>query len=37
MLQKLDLYPSSDKRWETPTLLGSLGRADLNHWTAHVI
>jgi hypothetical protein len=23
-------------RWETPTLLGPLERADLNHWTTHV-
>jgi hypothetical protein len=35
--QKLDLLPSSDEGRETPILLGPLQRANLNHWTAHVI
>jgi hypothetical protein len=26
-------FPSSDERWETSTLLHTLERADLNHWT----
>jgi hypothetical protein len=29
--QKLNLFPSSDKGGETPTLLGLLERANLNH------
>jgi hypothetical protein len=33
MFRKLDLFPSSGERRETPTLLGSLERANLNHWT----
>jgi hypothetical protein len=32
MFRKLDLFPSSGEGWETPTLLGLLGRANLNHW-----
>jgi hypothetical protein len=28
---KLDLFPSSGKVWETPTLLGLLERANLKH------
>jgi hypothetical protein len=31
MLQKLDLFPSSGEGRETPTLLGPLKRANLNH------
>jgi hypothetical protein len=31
--RKMDLFPSSDKRGETPTQLGLLQRANLNHWT----
>jgi hypothetical protein len=31
---KLDLFPSSRKGRETPTLLGSLERDNLNHWLA---
>jgi hypothetical protein len=27
--RKLDLFPSSGEGWETPTMLGSLGRANL--------
>jgi hypothetical protein len=30
MFWKLDLFPSSDE--ETPTLLGPLESANLNHW-----
>jgi hypothetical protein len=33
--RKLDLFPSSGKG-ETPTLLGPLERANLNHWTTHI-
>jgi hypothetical protein len=34
MFQKLDLCPSSGERGEkTPTQLGPLERANLNHWT----
>jgi hypothetical protein len=32
MFQKLDLFPSSGEVRETPTLLGPLERANLNHW-----
>jgi hypothetical protein len=28
---KLDMLPSSGEGWETPTLLGLLERANLNH------
>jgi hypothetical protein len=35
MSQKLDLFASSSER-ETPTLLGTLEGANLNHWTSHV-
>jgi hypothetical protein len=31
-IQKLDLFPSSGEGWKTPTQLGSLERANLNHW-----
>jgi hypothetical protein len=31
--RKLDLLPSSGERVKTPTLLGPLERANLNHWT----
>jgi hypothetical protein len=31
--RKLDLFPSSDKGTETPTLLGPFEKANLNHWT----
>jgi hypothetical protein len=34
MFWKLDLFPSSEG--ETPTLLGPLERANLNHWQTHV-
>jgi hypothetical protein len=35
--RKLDLFPSSDERGrETPTLLGPLERANLNHWTTYI-
>jgi hypothetical protein len=30
--QKMDLFPSLGEEWETPTLSGPLGRANLNHW-----
>jgi hypothetical protein len=30
--QKLNLFPSSGGRRETPTLLGPLERANLSHW-----
>jgi hypothetical protein len=36
MFRKLDLFPSSGERRETPTLLGSLERANLNHCETHV-
>jgi hypothetical protein len=29
------MFPSSGEGRETPTLLGPLGRASLNHWTGH--
>jgi hypothetical protein len=32
MFRKLDLFPSSGDGKKTPTLLGPLERADLNHW-----
>jgi hypothetical protein len=32
--RKLDLLPSAGEGWETPTLLGPLERANLNHWTS---
>jgi hypothetical protein len=32
MFQKLDMFPSSGEG-ETPTLLGPLEGANLNHWT----
>jgi hypothetical protein len=31
--RKLDLFPSSDEGEKIPTQLGSLERANLNHWT----
>jgi hypothetical protein len=31
--RQLDLFPSSAERWETATLLGPLGRANLSCWT----
>jgi hypothetical protein len=34
--QKLDLFPSSGKEGKTPTQLGTLERANLNHWTIPV-
>jgi hypothetical protein len=34
---KLDLFPSSDKGMETPTLLGPLERGNFNHWRTCVI
>jgi hypothetical protein len=36
MFRKLDLFLSSGERRETPTLLGLLERANLNHWITHV-
>jgi hypothetical protein len=33
---KQDLFPFSGNGRETPTLLGSLERANLNHWKTHV-
>jgi hypothetical protein len=30
--RKLDLFPSSGEEMETPTLMGPLERAKLNHW-----
>jgi hypothetical protein len=35
--RKLDLFPSSGEGRETPTLLGPLERANLKHWTTHVM
>jgi hypothetical protein len=32
---KLDLFPFSGEGWETPTLLGPLEGANLNHWTTY--
>jgi hypothetical protein len=32
-IRKLDPFPSSGEGTETPTLLGPLERANLNHWT----
>jgi hypothetical protein len=37
MFRKLDVFPSSGEMREASTLLGPLGRANLNHWTTHVI
>jgi hypothetical protein len=34
---KLNLFLSSGERKGTPILLGSLERANLNHWTTHVM
>jgi hypothetical protein len=34
---KLELFPSSGKGKETPTLLGPLETAYLNHWTIQLI
>jgi hypothetical protein len=31
--RKVDLFPSSGERGKTPTQLGHLERANLNHWT----
>jgi hypothetical protein len=31
--RRLDLFPSSREGRQTPTLLGLLERANLNHWT----
>jgi hypothetical protein len=31
--QKLDLFPSSGRVGRTPSQLGTLERANLNHWT----
>jgi hypothetical protein len=31
---KLDLFPTSREGRETPTLLGPLKSANLNHWTS---
>jgi hypothetical protein len=37
MFRKLDLFPSSGEGGEkTPTQLGSLKRANFNHWTTSV-
>jgi hypothetical protein len=36
MFRKIGLFPSSDEGKETPTLLGPLERANLNHWTTQV-
>jgi hypothetical protein len=33
----LDLFPSSGEGKGTPTLLGPLERANLNHWTTHAV
>jgi hypothetical protein len=35
--RKLDLFPSSGEGGKTPTQLGPLERANLNHWTTPVI
>jgi hypothetical protein len=35
-LRKLDLFQFSDEERKTPTQLGPLGRANLNHWTTPV-
>jgi hypothetical protein len=32
----LILFPFSGKGSETPTLLGPLGKDDLNYWTTHI-
>jgi hypothetical protein len=32
--RKLDMFPSAGE--ETPTLLGPLEKANLNHWITHV-
>jgi hypothetical protein len=32
----MDLFLSSGEGWETPTLLGQLEKANLNHWTTYV-
>jgi hypothetical protein len=37
MFQKLDLFSFSGEGRKTPALLGSLERADLNHWVGPVI
>jgi hypothetical protein len=34
--QKLDPFPYSDEGGKTPTQLGPLERANLNHWTTPV-
>jgi hypothetical protein len=34
MLRKLDMFPPSDEGKETYTLLGTLERANLNHWSS---
>jgi hypothetical protein len=34
---KLDFFPSSCERREKPAVLGPLERANLNHWTTHVL
>jgi hypothetical protein len=33
MFRKLDLFPSKCEVRDTPSLLGPLERANLNHWT----
>jgi hypothetical protein len=33
MFRKLDLFPSSGQGGKTPSQLGPLERANLNHWT----
>jgi hypothetical protein len=33
LFRKLHLFPPSDEERETPTLLGPLRSANLNHWT----
>jgi hypothetical protein len=35
--RKLDLFLPSGEGRETPTLLGPLERANLNHWTTHIL
>jgi hypothetical protein len=34
--RKLDLFPSSGQGGKTPSQLGPLERANLNHWTTQV-
>jgi hypothetical protein len=36
MFRKLNLFASSGEWWETPTLLGPLERANINHWAIYI-